>query len=356
VMGETPEPRQAYVLERGLYNQHGEAVEPAGLASVLPFATELPKNRIGLAQWLFDKDNPITSRVLVNRVWQQHFGRGLVETANDFGVQGAVPTHPELLDWLAIQFMDSGWDLKALNKTIVMSATYRQSSDVTETLLAQDPGNQWLARSIRIRMPAELVRDNALAASGLLKRDLGGPPVFPYQPDGIWDGLSFTPYPGAAALPNDQHHRRSLYSFVKRNAPHPAMAVFDFPDRLAASVQRKTSNTPLQALVLMDDPQYLEAYRTLAASAMQAGDGADERITRVFRLATRRHPTDAERAAILAYYEAELADFTANSAKAGKLLTNGVTPPPQTLDPIQLAALTNVTAAVMNTPDAYSIR
>jgi hypothetical protein len=356
VMGDTPTPRPAHVLLRGLYSAHGDPVEPAGLQQVFAYDEKLPRDRRGLAAWLFDSGNPLTARVYVNRIWQQHFGYGLVETAEDFGVQGSVPTHPELLDWLAVQFVKSGWDIKALHKTIVMSATFRQSSNVSDELLAKDPRNRWLARGLRIRMPAEMVRDNALAASGLLERGLGGPSVYPYQPAGIWSGLAAQPYPEADALPDDQHHRRSLYSFVKRNAPHPAMAVFDFPDRLASSVRRKTSNTPLQALVLMDDPQYVEAYRVLAANSMQRASDPDQQIVRVFRLATRRQPSAEELAVLKSYRDAEVASFANDRAKAIALVKTGRAAIDPALDVVQLAALTNVTAAIMNTPDAWSIR
>jgi hypothetical protein len=334
VMGDTPKPRQAYVLERGVYGQHGAPVAPRGLQQVFAWNQQWPENRIGLSQWLFDPKNPLTARATVNRFWQMHFGKGLVETAEDFGLQGSIPSHPELLDWLAARFIESGWDIKALHKSIVMSATYRQSSDVTPELLAKDPGNVFLARGLRLRMPAEVVRDHALAASGLLVRNVGGPSTFPYQPEGIWDGVSGrSNYPAANEVPADEHHRRSIYSFVKRNAPHPAMAVFDFPDRLTSTVRRKTSNTPLQALVLLNDPQYVEAYRALAQRVVETEAAPDAQITKIFRLATRRKPRSEELTPLVEYYQAEREE--------------NVSP---------LAALTNVTAVVMNSPDAFSIR
>jgi hypothetical protein len=279
-----------------------------------------------------------------------------VETSEDFGAQGATPSHPELLDWLAVTFRESGWDIKRMQKLIVMSATYRQSSLITKELLEKDPRNVLLARATRVRMPAEMVRDNALAASGLLVNTIGGPSTYPYQPDTIWDGLANYVYPAADRIPADDHHRRTLYSFVKRNAPHPGMATFDFPDRGTTTVRRQTSNTPLQALVLLDDPQYLEAYRVLATHVLKETADQDARITRVFRLATRRRPTAAELTPIRAYYAAELRRYSKDTAAAAALVKIGVTPVDDGVDKAQLAALMNVTAAIMNTPDAYSLR
>jgi hypothetical protein len=323
---------------------------------VLAWNPAWPENRLGLAQWLFDAKNPLTARVFVNRTWQSHFGRGLVETSEDFGSQGSLPTHPELLDYLATTFRESGWDIKKLQKLIVMSGTYRQKSDVREDLLQKDPNNMLLARFTRLRMPAEMVRDQALAASGLLVRRVGGPSVYPYQPANMWDGFNQYDYPTPDRVPQDQHHRRSMYSFIKRNAPHPNMASFDLPDRGGSTARRRTSNSPLQALVLMDDPQFLEAYRALAGSVLEAETTADARLTRVFRLATRRKPLPAEMTAMRDYYSAQLERYTADREAAVTLLNTGVTPVDTSLDPIQLAALTNLTTVVMNTPDAYSLR
>jgi hypothetical protein len=205
-------------------------------------------------------------------------------------------------------------------------------------------------------MPAEMVRDHALAASGLLVRDVGGKSVYPYQPAAIWDGLAAYVYPEAGAVPADAHHRRTLYSFLKRNAPHPANATFDMPDRGTSVVRRQTSNTPLQALVLMDDPQYVEAYRALAASVLKAAADPAAQVTTAFRLATRRHPTPRELQRLRAYYDAQVQRYTADGNAAAALVRNGVTPPPAGLDPIRVAALTNVTTVIMNTPDAYTLR
>jgi hypothetical protein len=355
-MGDTSTPRPTYVLLRGQYTDRGERVQPRGLSQIYPWNPALPENRIGLAQWLFDPENPLTARVFVNRLWQQDLGRGLVETAEDFGSQGSVPSHPELLDWLAVTFRDSGWDVKRTQKLIVMSATYRQSSVAPDELVRRDPRNVLLARANRLRMPAEMVRDNALAASGLLVKTVGGPSTYPYQPDTIWDGLAGYAYPAADKIPADDHHRRSLYSFIKRNAPHPAMATFDLPDRGTTTVRRQTSNTPLQALVLLDDPQYLEAYRVLATHVLKTVAGPDARITTIFRLATRRKPTPQERSPMRAYLDAQVERYSADKDAAVKLVKAGVTPVDPRVDVVQLAALMNVTAVVMNTPDAYSLR
>jgi hypothetical protein len=356
VMGDTLKPRPTYLLIRGVYTDHGEELQPQGLERVFAWDPSLPKNRVGLARWLFDPRHPLTSRVFVNRMWQRAFGRGLVETSEDFGAQGSVPSHPELLDWLAVTFIESGWDIKALEKRIVMSAAFRQRSFADDSLLAKDPRNTLLARFSRVRMSAEMVRDQALATSGLLIRDVGGKSVYPYQAPSIWDGFAQYAYPDADKVPADSHHRRSLYSFVKRNAPHPAMATFDLPDRGTSVVRRQTSNTPLQALVLLDDPQYVEAYRALAANVLEKPGDASTQVQTVFRLATRRFPTEAELKRLRTYYDAQLERYTNDKTAAGALLQIGVTPPPATVDQSRLAALTNVTAVIMNTPDAYTLR
>ena len=356
IMGDTPTPRPTYVLVRGNYEDHGEQVAPRGLNVIMPWNSQWPENRIGLARWLFDAKNPLTARVFVNRIWQMHFGRGLVETAEDFGSQGSIPTHPELLDYLAVTFRESDWDVKALHKAIVMSATYRQQSEVSGEALKKDPRNLLLARFPRLRMPAEMVRDHALAASGLLVRRVGGASTFPYQPKNMWDGFNVYKYPEPEQVPADSHHRRSLYSLIKRNALHPGMASFDMPERWSTLARRNTSNTPLQALVLLDDPQFVEAYRALAAHVLKTETTKDAQLTTVFRLATRRRPGAEELSTLRAYYDSQLARFAADHDAAEKLLAVGVTRPDASVDKMQLAALTNVTTVVMNTPDAYSLR
>jgi hypothetical protein len=356
VMADAPKPRQTYVLSRGLYNVRLDPVDPAPLTQVFPFAPKLPRNRLGLVKWLFNPKNPLVSRVFVNRMWQQMMGKGIVETSDDFGMQGSRPTHPELLDWLAVDFIESGWDIKRLNKMIVMSATFRQSSDTSDEMVKKDPQNFLYARGPRMRMSAEQIRDNALAVSGLLVKTIGGPSVYPYQPEGIWvPGVTVYRYPTPSEIPPDEQHRRSLYSFVKRNTPPPSMTVFDFSERHGTLSRRLTSNTPLQALVLLSDPQYTEAYRVLATRVLQEKAEKDEQIKLVFRLATRRLPSDAEMTALRKYYDAQLGEMDSDRQKAEKLVHVGVAPVDSSVDLVKMAALTNVTAAVMNTPDAYSI-
>jgi hypothetical protein len=356
VMGDSPRPRKTYRLDRGVYSSRAEEVPVRGLVQVYPWNDALPPNRLGLARWLFDPKHPLTARVFVNRMWQMHFGQGIVETAEDFGSQGSIPTHPELLDWLAVTFVESGWDIKRLHKTIVMSAAYRQSSDATDELLKRDPQNRLLTRGPRQRMPAEMVRDSALATSGLLVRTIGGASVRPYQPENIWNPLnSFHRYPAADAIPADEHHRRSVYAFVKRNATHPGMTIFDFPDRNVSTARRRVSNTPLQALELMNDPQFVEVYRALAAQALAAGATDDARLAHVYRLATRRKPGAEQLSILREFHQLQVQRFREAPARATALLETGVTPIPG-VDHVRLAALTQVTALVMNSPDAYSIR
>jgi len=354
VMGDARVPRPSYVLLRGQYTDHGEQVTPRGLSQIFPWDEALPPNRLGLARWLFDPAHPLTARVFMNRLWQLQFGRALVETAEDFGTQGQVPSHPELLDWLAVSFRDSGWNVKRMVKQMVMSATYRQRSVVSDDLLKKDPTNVLLARFSRVRMPAEMVRDNALAASGLLVAKPGGPSAYPYQPDGIWDGLSGYVYPTRDGVPDDDQHRRTMYSFIKRNAPHPALAAFDMPDRGSTTVRRQTSNTPLQALVLLDDPQFLEAYRVLAQRVMKGTPDRDSQLTMMFRLATRRRPMPSELGPMRAYYDAQVRRYTGDPGAATALITVGVAPVDPAVDPARLAALMNVTASVMNTGREYA--
>lgn len=357
VMGDRPKPRPTYRLERGLYSERGEEVPVQALAQIFPWDESLPSNRIGLAKWLFDPQNPLTSRVFVNRIWQLHFGRGLVETSEDFGAQGSLPTHPELLDWLAVRFIESGWDIKALHKLLVMSATFRQRSDITEEMRRGDPTNTLLARGVRRRMPAEMVRDNALAAAGLLVDKIGGPSVYPHQPEGVWSPLnSFSDYPTPDSLPDDDQHRRSLYTFIKRSAPHPGMENFDLADRSVSTSRRTVSNTPLQALQLMNDPQFVEAYRQIAARVAESDDETQAQLTRIFRLARREYPTDEQLDVLQRYFEEQREVFADDPDGAKALVSVGVAPVAEDVDPVTLAALTNVAAVVMNTPDAYMIR
>jgi hypothetical protein len=357
VMRDAPEPIPTYVLNRGLYSDPGEQVEPRGLEVVHEWDDSLPANRLGLARWLFDPENPLTARVFVNRVWQMHFGRGLVETSEDFGSQGSVPTHPELLDWLAIEFVDSGWDVKALHRLIVTSATYRQNSDADEAELQRDARNELLARGPRWRMSAEMVRDSALVVSGLLGEDIGGQSAHPYQPRAIWNPTnSFYRYPETDLVPEDEHHRRTLYTFVKRNALHPTLGVFDFNNRVESRARRRTSNTPLQALTLMNDPQYVEAYRALAAEILDEYSSLEEQLAVLYRTATRTRATPEHIAVLEAFFSRELNEYASNPEKARALLDVGVVSTESSADPAVLAAMTQVAGLVMNSPDAYTVR
>ena len=354
VMGDLPEPRPTHVLGRGLYNRPGARVEPGTPEAVLPFPDSLPKNRLGLAEWLFHPDHPLTARVAVNRAWQAHFGRGLVATPEDFGNQGALPSHPELLDWLAVWFRESGWDLKALHKLIVTSATYRQTSVIPDGLLERDPDNVLLARGPRFRLPAELLRDNALALSGLLVPTIGGPSVYPYQPDGLWDELSNKSwrYRYEQAV-GDGLYRRSLYTIWKRTSPPPSMLLFDAPERSVCTAQRTPTSTPLQALVLLNDPQFVEAARVAAERVLHAEADADvhARLAHAFRLVTGRRP-DAEEEELLAdFYADEHAAFAADPDRAHAFLATGARPPDARLDPTETAALAVVISGIMNSDE-----
>ena len=361
VMGDREEPRPTYILDRGLYDARTQEVQPGVPESVLAYDESLPQNRWGLTQWLFDEDNPLTSRVFVNRIWQMHFGAGLVETAEDFGNQGALPSHPELLDWLAVTFQESGgrqsgWDIKALHKEIVMSATYRQSSAVTPALAEKDPDNILLARGPRFRLPAEMIRDNALAISGLLAEEVGGPSVYPYQPEGLWDELSNKSWRYQYLQePGDGLYRRSLYTIWKRTAPPPSMLIFDAPERGVCTVRRRATSTPLQALVLLNDPQYLEAARVLAERLIKENQqDTTQQLEKAFRLITGRSPEEPEISMLTEFYAKEINRFENNPQDALAYLSIGEAELDQSLPTVQVAALATVSNAIMNTNEAYT--
>jgi hypothetical protein len=358
VLADRLKERPTYLLERGNFDHHLQQVPVQALDRIFPWKSEYPRNRLGLAQWLFDPNNPLTARAYVNRLWQEHFGTGIVETAEDFGTQGSNPSNPELLDYLALEFMRSGWDIKRIHKLIVMSATYRQSSVMTAESIGKDARNIYLARGPRYRLSAEAIRDNALAASGLLVDRPGGDSVFPYQPAGLWfmTGAANQTYPGPSLVPADEMHRRSMYTFIKRNAPPPSMAVFDFANRNVSSVSRTISNTPLQALVLLNDPQYMEAYRKLAEDAIGSSADSDQQIITLFRLATRRHPSDRELETLRRFRASQVEGLSASPQDAEAILKVGVSASDPGVDRITLAAMTLVAAATMNSPDAYSLR
>ncbi|HEY6291736.1 MAG TPA: DUF1553 domain-containing protein [Terriglobia bacterium] len=352
VMAEMKKPRDTFILGRGQYDNPQEKVTPGVPSFLPPLPAGAPANRLGLAQWIVDPQNPLTARVAVNRYWQGYFGVGLVKTSEDFGSQGDPPSHPELLDWLATEFIRTGWNMKAMERLIVTSATYRQSSKMTPELEERDPENRLLARGPRVRLPAEEVRDNALAISGLLNDRIGGPSVYPYQPKGIWEemafgegfsGQTYTQSTGADL------YRRSMYTVWKRTVPPPALTTFDAPDREKCTARRIPTNTPLQALVLLNDPTYVEAARALAQRMMETGGkSAADRVDFGFRLATDRAPSPAEREVLVATYRDQLADFQRQKDDAAKLLSVGESHYDQRLNKSQLAAWTTVASMILN--------
>ncbi len=312
VMQEMVKPRETHVLTRGQYDQPAEKVSFAVPASLGRLSAQMPRNRLGLAQWLMSKENPLTARVMVNRLWAQCFGDGLVRTPNDFGLQGEAPTNPELLDWLAVRFRDGDattkpWDVKALLKTIVMSATFRQSSRFTPELLARDPENRLLARGPHFRLPAEIMRDQALAVSGLLVPTIGGPSVKPYQPPGLWEAVSYNGEASYQPGSGTELYRRGIYTYWKRQSPPPDMLTFDAPTREVCTIRRPRTNTPLQALLLLNDTNYQEAAQGLAKRALAEKSG---QLAKVFLLATGRAAKNAELAELQAFLDEQLTHST----------------------------------------------
>ena len=344
--------KPAYVLNRGAYDAPGEAVDPGTPVSLPAPRAEWPRNRLGLARWLVDRSNPLTARVTVNRLWQMLFGAGLVKTAEDFGTQGERPSHPELLDWLAVEFVESGWDVKAILKTMVMSQTYRQSSELTPEKLDKDPQNRLLARGPRFRLPAEAVRDQALFASGLLNDKLGGPSVKPYQPDGLWRELSGASYKRDSGA---KLYRRSLYTYWKRTVAPPGMVAFDAPDRESCTVQRPRTNTPLQALGLMNDVTYLETARKMGERMMrEGGDSVDERVAYGFRLALSRAPRESEAGALRRALERFEYHFQTDPDEAVMYLREGDSPADPELEPVELASYASVASLILNLDEAVT--
>jgi mono/diheme cytochrome c family protein len=353
VSRERAEPRPAYLLNRGEYDQRRDPVERATPAFLPPLPPELPKNRLGFARWLVGSEHPLTARVAVNRLWLQFFGTGLVKTAEDFGAQGEPPSHPELLDWLAVDFRESGWDVKRFVKQVVMSSAYRQSAKVRPDSLAKDPQNRLLARGPRFRLDAETLRDQALFLSGLLIEKVGGPGVKPPQPAGLWEAVGFVGSNTAnfvADKGNEKVHRRSLYTFWKRTSPPPQMTIVDAPSREACTVRRERTNTPLQALLLMNEPQYVEASRGLAERALREGGSNDEdRLVFLFRVATSRRPDARELSSLKALLEDVRAHYKAD-AEAAKQLVDGGEPMPADPAPdlAELAAWTMISNTILN--------
>ena len=352
VMQERSQPRVTHLLKRGVYDAPGEVVQPAVLHSMKPMSVDMPRNRLGLAKWLFTPDNPLFSRVMVNRMWQQCFGQGLAKNSDDFGNQGALPSHPELLDYLAVRFRESGWNTKAMHKLIVMSATYRQSSTVSEAAREADFDNTLLTRGPSYRMSAEQIRDNALAASGLLTKRIGGPSVHPYQPAGIWEALATRNAVKYTQNHGDSLYRRSMYTIWKRSSPPPMMLNFDAAERHTCTVKRQKTSTPLQALVTLNDPQFVEAARVLAQHLLNQEGRNAELINNTFKAIISRPARPQEVTLIKQLYAEELADFIKNPKRAQELLSVGEYPVDRKLNPAELAAWTVVMSTVMNFDEA----
>jgi hypothetical protein len=357
VMEETPAPRPAYVLLRGAYDAPGEHVERATPASLPPLPEGAPRDRLGFAQWLLAPDHPLTARVLVNRLWQEFFGRGIVVTSDNFGLQGALPSHPELLDWLARDFIANGWNHKRACRQIVLSATYRQDSRASRALRERDPDNVLLARGPARRLTAEMLRDSALALGGLLVPEIGGPPVKPYQPEGsMWKALNnflpdYKPDEGPGL------YRRSLYSFWRRTTTAPNMMAFDTPTRDTCSTRRIPTNTPLQPLVLMNDPQFVEAARALGERMLREGGASPEaQLDWLFREVAGREPKAAERPILRALWEEQRAIFSESPEGAAALLKVGAKPADKALPAIDLAAAAATATALFNLDASIVLR
>jgi hypothetical protein len=356
VMRELPQPKKACVLKRGAYDARGEEVTADTPHSLPAFPKDAPRNRLGLAQWLLDPEHPLTARVTVNRLWQMMFGRGIVETSENFGTQGAQPTHPELLDWLARDFIASGWDVKAVLKKIALSRTYRQSSKASPELLARDPQNLLLARGPARRLTAEMLRDQALAVSRLLVEKIGGPSVKPYQPPGLWEEIAMGK-PSYGQGKGDELHRRSLYTFWKRTVPPPVMMTFDAADRSNCAVRRQSTSTPLQALALLNDVQLVEAARFVAQRMMrEGGSNRDEQIRWAFRTVTNRTPTNRELTILTRLYDEQREIFAQDSDATAKLLHFGETKSDASLAMADLAAGTILAKALLNHDEAVMRR
>ena len=351
VMEEMEKPRQAYVLNRGAYDQPTTVVYPTTPTAILPFPEDYPKNRLGLAKWLFHKDNPLTARVAVNRFWQRMFGKGIVESSFDFGNQGALPSHPELLDFLALKFQKEDWDIKKLLKYIALSATYQQSTTITPETLEKDPKNKWLARTSRIRLSAEMIRDQALQISGLLNKEVGGPSVKPYQPEGIWEETTGGGGGSTASYilsEGKDLYRKSLYTFWKRTVPPPSMMTFDASSRDLCSVLRQETNTPLQALVLLNDPQLIEASRVLASKAISTKTELSEQISYIFQSATSRSPDSEELETLNDYYTEMLNKVENKEINANEYLAIGASKIDEKISSEALTALSLTAQTILN--------
>ncbi|MDB5386277.1 MAG: Protein of unknown function (DUF1553)/Protein of unknown function (DUF1549)/Planctomycete [Planctomycetaceae bacterium] len=366
VMEELPNPKPAHVLKRGAYDAPGDEVTANTPSALPPFPKDQPHNRLGLARWLLNPQHPLTARVSVNRYWQTLFGKGIVQTSDNFGSQGAQPSHPELLDWLALEFSEGSlpgagteqrkpWDVKQFLKLLVMSATYRQSSVANQQALSLDPANQWLARGPSKRLTAEMLRDAALFTSGQLIDKMGGPSVKPYQPPGLWEIAMGRPQYDQGH--GDELHRRSLYTYWKRTVPPPSMVTFDSSERNVCVAQRQSTSTPLQALALLNDVQIIEAARMAAQRMLKEGGATDEsRAQWLFRTVIGRHSSERETAILIKLLKEQRELFTADKPQAEKLLTVGEAKNEKTLDPVELAAGTVLAEAIFNLDEAIMRR
>ncbi|MFT4016456.1 MAG: PSD1 and planctomycete cytochrome C domain-containing protein [Agriterribacter sp.] len=348
VMGDLDTVRKTHILIRGNYDAPGDEVQPGTPESILKFNNDYPKNRLGLSKWLFDKDNPLTSRVYVNILWQEFFGRGIVKTSGDFGMQGELPTHPALLDWLAVDFREHNWDVKRLVKQMVTSATYRQSAVTTKEKQAIDPENIYLSHGPRYRIHAEFIRDVVLASSGLLNKEIGGPSVKPYQPAGLWEGA--TSGRGLLSVYKQDHgkelYRRGMYTLIKRTVPPPSMAIFDASNRDMCEVRRLRTNTPLQALVMMNDPTVLEASKVLAGKLLAENTDVKDKVTKAFRLIVCRKPTEKELQVLESYFNKEVNTIADSTVK--RVLAVGEAAVPDDEDKKKLAAMMRVVSTIYN--------
>ncbi|MGG7665297.1 PSD1 and planctomycete cytochrome C domain-containing protein [Dyadobacter sp. BHUBP1] len=351
VLGDLDTLRPTHILNRGSYDAPGRVVTASALPAVMRFDTlKLPQNRLGLAKWTTSKSNPLTARVFINQIWQEFFGRGIVKSTGDFGMQGDLPTNPALLDWLAVDFMNHGWDIKRLVKQIVTSATYRQSARVTDEKLKADPENIYLSRGPRYRLPAELVRDMVLSTSGLLNPKIGGPSVKPYQPKGLWEAATS----GRGTLrtyqqdKGDALYRRGMYTFIKLTVPPPSMIIFDASNRDHCEVKRSKTNTPLQALVMLNDPTVLEASRVMAERLVAKSTDIEGNIRSSFRAIVCRQPTDKEVELLKKYYNEEASMFSRQKDNAAKVLNVGEFPHEAKADKVHAAALMRVINTLYN--------
>ena len=353
VMHEMEKPRDTYLLNRGLYNDpdKSEKLQPTTPDCLNADGKTFPKNRLGLAQWLTNPKHPLTSRVAVNRYWQHFFGAGLVRTSENFGAQGEIPTHPELLDWLALEFIEYGWDVKALHKLIVMSETYQQSSVVSPALQSVDPDNKLLARAPRLRLTAFAIRDQALFASNLLVEKLYGRPAKPYMPPKIWSAISNNKYKRDTG---ENLYRRSVYTYWRRTIPPPTMMTFNAGDREVCTIRQSRTNTPLQALTMMNNVTFVEASRILAERLLKIEGDFSKQLKTGFNLLTSRDPSPQETARLKKDFDSYLSEFQKTPTELAELLKIGDKPFDQSLDQPKLAAMTMIAATLLNLDESLT--